>query len=116
MKLDSKEVLKGTETTLTCIISGITQAVSVAWYKGGDTPVVNTDAHYGVKAVPYATNTNTQSSLLTVKSAVVQVDTAYTCRVTSGEFSNSLPQDTEASLKIISMFTCHCFYSGIAKQ
>ena len=93
----SKEVTKSSETTISCVITGLGDATAtVSWRtKTGDavtgenfTPVPGTQA--GGK----------QTSTLLVKESQVSVDTAYTCTVTSGKYTASGASDTVVNLDV----------------
>ena len=96
MEGESKEVKKGTETKLSCLITGITQTVTVTWTKSGQSVSGNSN----IVVVPGTVETNKQTSTLTIKSAEVQGDASYTCRVRSGEFSHSPAKDTVVLLNV----------------
>ena len=93
----SREVLKATEETISCVISGLSDATAtVSWItKTGDevtgenfTPAQGTQAG------------GTQTSTLLVKGPAVSIDTPYTCRVTSGSITASASSDTVVNLDV----------------
>jgi len=93
----NKEVKKGSQTTISCIITGLSAATaSVSWRTStgavvsGDnfTPSVGTQAD------------GNQTSTLLVKGAQVSADTAYTCRVTSGSLPDSGSSNTTVNLNV----------------
>ena len=95
MASKSKEVKKGSSATLSCVITGITDTATVTWRTStgevsGDEFTVNQGSH----------SEGTQTSTLAVDGTQVNVDTAYTCRVTSGSFPQSLHSDTAVDLNI----------------
>ena len=89
----NKEVKKGSTTTISCVITGITDTATVTWRTStgevtGDEFTVNQGSH----------SEGTQTSTLAVDGTQVNVDTAYTCRVISGSLPESGPFDTAVSL------------------
>jgi hypothetical protein len=86
-----KEVKKDSDTTISCVITGITAKVTVSWRTSsgevsGDNLIPNQGTYSEGK----------QTSTLTVKGTEVATDTAYTCRVTSG----SVDSDTTVNLNV----------------
>ena len=91
----NKEVKKGSDTTISCIITGITETATVTWRTAAGpvpaekfTPVQG--SHSGGK----------QTSTLAVEGTLVNEDTAYTCRVTSGSLPDSNHSDTSVNITI----------------
>ena len=91
----NKEVKKGSDTTISCVISGITAAATVSWR-------TNSGEVTGENFTPVqGTHSNgKQTSTLAVKGAQVTADTSYTCRVTSGSLSDSGSSDTTVNLNV----------------
>ena len=80
-----KEVQVGTETTVSCVISGITRQLdSVVWTKDGTDVTTLLGTNYVVSPGTY--NSNSQTTTLTVKAAANTADTTYTCVITSDEW------------------------------
>ena len=75
-----------TETTISCIITGITKQLdAVVWTKSGtDVTTLTEDNSYVVSAGTYSSNS--QTTTLTVKAAVNTADSTYTCVITSNEW------------------------------
>ena len=93
----SKEVKTGTETTISCVITGLAATATVEWIDsstnaavaGADfTPTVGTET------------SGTQESTLLVKAGSVSSDKAYTCRVKSGALPDSAASDTTVNLNV----------------
>ena len=78
---------KGTETTLTCKITGLSATATVTWMKGSE---VDEGVNEG------ALTEDTQTATLTVSDP--QEDTEYTCVVTSGEYPASSSSTTLVTL------------------
>ena len=78
-----------TETTISCIITGITKQLdTVVWTKSGtDVTTLSEDNSYVVSAGTYGSNS--QTTTLTVKAAVNAADSTYTCVITSNEWQVS---------------------------
>ena len=86
---------KGTATTISCVISGITETATVSWRtNSGPVSGSNFEQEQGSEAG------GKQTSTLTVKAAGVNEDTAYTCRVTSGVLTDSQHSDTTVNLNV----------------
>ena len=88
-----KDALEGTESVLSCKITGLSAKVTVSWTKGDQTQGGTTEGEL---------NDGTQISTLTVTNP--QEDTEYTCVVTSGEYSSSEPSETPLSLNVYGKF------------
>ena len=91
----NKEVESGTDATVSCVITGITQQLNaVKWTKGGtDVTTLTEDNSYVVSAGTYGSNS--QTTTLTVKAAVNTADSTFTCVITSNEW---LVTDKETSV------------------
>ena len=88
-----KDALEGTESVLSCKITGLSAKATVIWTKGDQTQGGTTEGEL---------NDGTQISTLTVTNP--QEDTEYTCVVTSGEYSSSEPSETPLSLNVYGKF------------
>ena len=93
-----KEVKKGSETTISCVITGITETVTVSWRTATD-PVSGNK----FTSVQGSHSGGTQTSTLTVDSTEVTEDKAYTCRVTSGSLPESGHFDNTVNLNVFGM-------------
>ncbi|KAL5247349.1 hypothetical protein ACHWQZ_G019273 [Mnemiopsis leidyi] len=96
----NKEVKQGSTTTISCVITGITDTATVSWR-------TSTGEVSGNKftAVQGSFSDGTQTSTLAVDGTQVTVDTAYTCRVTSGSLSDSGHFDTTVNLNVFEITT-----------
>ena len=99
----NKEVLAGTDTSISCVISGITQQLdSVSWTKDGtDVTTLSEDNSYVVSAGTYGSNS--QTTTLTVKAAVNTADSTYACVITSNEHQET-NKPTSVTLNVFSKF------------
>ena len=88
-----KDALEGTESVLSCKITGLSAKATVSWTKVGKTQEGTTEEEL---------DHGTQISTLTVTNP--QEDTEYTCVVTSGEYSPSEPSKTSLSLNVYGKF------------
>ena len=91
----NKEVKQGSTTTISCVITGITETATVSWRTS--TGEVSGDKFTAVQG---SHSDGTQTSTLAVDGTQVTVDTAYTCRVTSGSLSESGHFDTTVNLNV----------------
>ncbi|XP_063675242.1 uncharacterized protein LOC134811997 [Bolinopsis microptera] len=74
----NKEVKKGSDTTISCVITGLTETATVTWRTS--TGPVTAEKFTSVQG---SHSGGKQTSTLAVDGTLVNEDTAYTCRVTS---------------------------------
>ncbi|XP_063678551.1 mucin-22-like [Bolinopsis microptera] len=97
----NKEVKKGSDTTISCVITGLTETATVTWRTStGPVPTEKFTA-----AVQGNHSGGTQTSTLAVNGTLVNEDTAYTCRVTSGSLPDSSHSDTTVNLNVYDVTT-----------
>ena len=89
---------KGFKTEISCVITGITKTVTVAWRTATE-PVSGSK----FTSVQGSHADGTQTSTLTVESTEVTEDKAYTCRVTSGSLPDSGHFDNTVNLNVFGM-------------
>jgi hypothetical protein len=95
VKSVSKEVETGTDTTISCVITGLAAQATVFWLTSSG------EVSGDIFTPDQGTYSNgEQTSTLTVKGAQVNSDTAYTCRVTSGSIPTSGHSDTIVRLNV----------------
>ena len=95
-----KEVKKGSTTTISCVVTGITETVTVSW-RTATAPVSGSK----FDSVQGSHSDGTQTSTLTVDSTEVTEDKAYTCRVTSGSLPDSGHFDNTVNLNVFGAYT-----------
>ena len=95
----SKEVKKGSDTTISCVITAMMETATVTWRTS--TGPVPADKFTPVQGSHYD---GTQTSTLPVDGTLVNEDTAYTCRVTSGSLPHSSHSETTVNLNVYGMF------------
>ena len=95
-----KEVRKGSTTAISCVITGITETVTVTWQT-----VTEPVSESKFNSVQGSLSGGTQTSILTVDSTEVTEDKAYTCRVTSGYYPDSGYFDNTVNLNVFGMYT-----------
>ena len=98
----NKEVKKGSDTTISCVITGLTETATVTWRTS--TGPVPTDKFTSVQG---SHSVGSQTSTLALDGTLVNEDTAYTCRVTSGSLPDSSHSDTTVNLNVYSMSFKH---------
>ena len=91
----NKEVKQGSTTTISCVITGITDTATVTWRTS-----TGQVSGSGFTATQGSHSGGTQTSTLAVDGTQVNVDIAYTCRVTSGSLPESGPFDTAVNIKV----------------
>ena len=90
---------KGSETTISCAITGLTETATVTWRTStGPVPAEKFTPIQG------SYSGGAQTSTLAVDGTLVNEDTAYTCRVTSGSLPDSSHSDTTVNLNVYGMF------------
>ena len=92
------EVKSGTETTFSCEITGITSPVTVEWFQPSGSKV--SDTTKGYYQDPGTLQGSSQTSTLKVTGITVAEGGLFTCRVKSGEYSESPSSDTEVNLNV----------------
>ena len=94
----SKEVKKGSDTTISCVITGVTETATVTWR-------TNTGPVPAEKFTPVqgSHSEGTQTSTLAVDGTLVNEDTAYTWKVTSGSLPHSSHSETTVNLNVYGM-------------
>ena len=82
----SKEVQSDQDATISCVISDLTQQLTtIVWKNNADTDVATLGGNYEV--VEGTFNTDSQTTVLTVKAAANTADAVFTCVVSSTEQS-----------------------------
>ena len=98
----SKEIEINTDAVISCIISGISQAVdSVVWKDSSGTEV--TGANYVAVSGTYDSLTNSQTTTLSVTASVNTEDKTYKCALNSTEW-NVIGNETSVALDVICKF------------
>ena len=76
--------MTGTETMVSCVVTGITKKLdSVVWKKDGTDVTTLAGSNYVVSPGTYGSNS--QTTTLTVKAAANTADSTYTCVIDSEE-------------------------------
>ena len=87
MEAKHSEVLKGTQSTISCVVTGLTKALdTVVWEKpssGGK--ITNNVEDYKIEVGTYQESSHSQTTILTVPAAANGADAVFTCVVTSDE-------------------------------
>ena len=99
----NKELEAGTDATVSCVISGLTQQLdAVVWSKDGtDVTTLTEDNSYVVSTGTYSSNS--QTTTLTVKAGVNTADSTYTCVITSNEWLET-DKETPVVLNVFGNF------------
>ena len=85
-----KEVKSGSDVVLSCIVTGITQAVNVVWKDSNHTSFTsNSSGSIIVDDGDFFDDH--QTTTLTINGSVNTQDTTYTCEITSGEGGDPQP-------------------------
>ena len=109
----SREVKTATETTISCVITGLDATATVAWVASSGSAVTGAD----FTPTEGTESGGTQTSTLLVKTGSVSSDTAYTCRVTSGAYTDSAASDTTVNLNVYGEIQyLSCFNSRLKEK
>ena len=102
----NKEVLFGTETVLSCVVTGLlAQLDTVTWEDGTAKSITNSMTDYEVDEGSYDAEKRTQTTTLTVKDGVNTRDSVYKCVLTRGEKTRK----TAVNLKIFSKLLSYTY-------
>ena len=93
----SKEVKSGTETTISCVITGLNDATASVVWQDSEGQAVTGDNFTPAEGTQEG---GKQTTTLLVKGAAVTDDKAYNCQVTSGTDTNSAASDTTVNLDV----------------
>ena len=94
----SQEVKSGTETTISCAITGLTGSAvaTVVWQDSTGAAV--TGANFA--PTPGTQSSGDQTATLLVKAGEVTADKVYSCQVTSGTYTDSAASATAVNLDV----------------
>ena len=98
----SKKVKKGTETTISCVITGLSDATATVTWRTSTGDKVS-----GAEFLPNSGDQEEgkQTATLKVGGSLVTSDQAYTCTIESGSYSASGSSDTVVNLDIYGEIT-----------
>ena len=98
----SFEVKSGTDTTISCVITGLggTEAAAVSWIDSDTNEAVAGDDFVAVAGTRDADVAGKQTTTLRVKPGQVDEDKTYTCQVTSGALTDSEASSTTVNLDV----------------
>ena len=100
VQVSNKEVESGSDATISCVITGITQKLdAVIWTKDGTDVTTLSADNYVVSPGTY--DSNSQTTTLTVKAAANTADSTYTCVITSDEWLQT-QKETTVNLEVFS--------------
>ena len=98
----SFEVKSGTDTTISCVITGLggTEAAAVSWIDSDTGKAVAGDNFVAVAGTRDPDVAGKQTTTLRVKTDAVKADKTYTCQVKSGALTDSAASDTVVNLDV----------------
>ena len=100
----NKEVEKGTDATLTCTVSGLTEQATIEWRSVSDGSALTSDTtNYVIGGAGFTISTNSQESILTVKAVSNTADNTFYCVVTSTEWAKT-NVESPVVLNVFGMF------------
>jgi hypothetical protein len=91
------EVLKGTQATISCVVSGLTKELDdVGWEKpnSGGTIAHNNNEGYKIEVGTYQKLSNSQTTILTIPTSENKADAVFTCVITSNEHKKTADKTT----------------------
>ena len=101
------EVLKGTQATISCVVTGLTKALdAVAWQKPDGAPITITDQQDGYEIAEGSYADHKQTTILTVPADADRTDSVFTCVITSTEHGISAER-TDVNLNVFSKSFIH---------
>jgi len=97
----NRETESGSETTISCIVTGLLSAyTSATWtVSGASSPISDSDENYVIGGIAFDLATMTQTTTLTVLNGVITADQTYTCSIFRADQSD----DTAVNLKVFSL-------------
>ena len=100
----NKEQLSGTEAKISCTVTGLTRLLDkVRWTKDDGTDIKPGDADYNFTRGTFSGGS--QTTILTVAASKNDLDTTYSCVITSNEHGG-IEQSTNVHLKVFSKCPC----------
>ena len=84
----NREVEKSTAATLSCTVTGLTEAARLTWKSSAGGSDIDSD-NTAARDSGFVSSTNSQEFTLTVATSVTTADATYYCAVTSTEWSKS---------------------------
>ena len=99
------EVLKGTQATISCVVTGLTKALDgVAWQKPDGAPIKDQEDGYEIADGTFADHQ--QITILTVPADADRTDSVFACVITSNEHRISV-EKTDVNLNVFSKSFIH---------
>ena len=99
------EVLKATQATISCVVTGLTKALdAVAWQKPDGAPITDQQDGYEIAEGTYADHK--QTTILTVPADADRTDSVFTCVITSNEHRITAAE-TDVNLNVFSKSFIH---------
>ena len=100
------EVLKGTQATISCVVTGLTKALdAVAWQDPDGAPIA-ADQQDGYEIAEGTYADHKQTTILTVPADADRTDSVFTCVITSDEHGISAAK-TDVNLNVFSKSFIH---------
>ena len=103
MEAKHSEVLKSTEATISCVVTGLTKKLdTVAWEKPSSGGGITDDVDgYKIDQGTYQESSHSQTTILTVPVAANGDDSVFTCVITSNEH-NKIADKTNVNSNVFS--------------
>ena len=85
------EVLKDKQTTISCVVTGVTKKLDAVTWEKSDSGGAITDGTdgYQIDVGTYQDESNSQTTILTIPAAKNRADAAFSCVITSNEHGKS---------------------------
>ena len=106
VEVKNSEVLISTETTISCVVKGLTKQLDkVTWEKPSSEGVITDGIDgYKIDEGSYQTDSKSQTTILTIPATINTFDAVYTCVIQSDEHGKSAdsPHKEEVQSNIFS--------------
>ena len=114
MEAKHSEVLKSTQATISCVVTGLTKKLdAVAWEKPSSGGTITNDVDgYKINEGTYQESSHSQTTILTVPVAATGADSAFTCVIISNEHKKTADK-TNVNSNVFSKFISHSCISVI---
>ena len=105
MEAKHSEVLKDTEATISCVVSGLTKKLdAVAWEKSGGGAITHDKDGYKIADGDFDSEKHSQTTVLTVPKTANTADSVYTCVITSNKTDVNSADKTNVNSNIFSKY------------
>ena len=105
---ESSEVLQNTQATISCVVAGLTKKLDAVAWQRGDQAITSGVDDFTIDEGTFASETNSQTSVLTVPAASNAESASYGCYITSDEHAVTA-QKVDVNVNVFSKYYYRCF-------